>query len=346
MDRRADLSYIARQLGFAACRVAPAHTAAHADRFYAWLEAGHHGDMAWLARDPKRRADPAAVLPGCQSVIVLATSYYQGQAPPPHPAAATGRIARYAWGDDYHDVITPRLHDLASHLADLGGTQKVYVDTGPVLERDFATAAGLGWNGKSTLQLDQQLGTWFFLSEIYTTLHIPPDGPATPRCGSCTRCIDACPTAAITAPHHLDATRCLSYLTIEHLGPIPEEFRTALGDRIYGCDDCLDACPWNRFAQASREAWPQLRQAYQRPLRDWLSLSQDSFSSTFRRSPIRRLGLPRFLRNVCTALGNVGTQEDLPPLRQAAASAAPLVAEHATWAIAQIEARHALSPPN
>lgn len=326
----------AAELGFSDCRIAAATEAPHAAKYHQWLAEGKHGEMAWLARDPARRADPRIVLPGCRSVITLALNYYPGDKPSEHPEPGY-RIARYAWNDDYHDLIEKRLREFDTRLQTLGGTQKPYVDTGPVLERDFATAAGLGWSGKSTMQIHRRLGTWFFLAEILTTLHLPPDPPFGDHCGKCTRCIDACPTRAITAPHQLDARRCISYLTIEHKGPIPEEFRTAIGDRLYGCDACLDACPWNRFAQTSRDATFHARnEIFAHRTRDFLALDDSAFRTLFARSPIKRIKRPRFLRNVCIVLGNTGTPEDLPALHQAATDPDPLISESATWAIAQI----------
>ena len=205
--------------------------------------------MEWLNRAPERRVDPAQVLPGARSLILLAASYYQGQCNRRLP----GRIARYAWGEDYHDLLLRRMMPIDAFLRSRGGVQKCYVDTGPVLEREFAAISGLAWQGKSTMCLSEKLGTWFFIGVILTTLELPADEPRQNRCGRCTRCIDACPTKAITAPYRLDARRCISYLTIEHKGSIPLEFRSAIGDRIYGCDDCLDVCPWNRFARETRE---------------------------------------------------------------------------------------------
>ncbi|MBS0656665.1 MAG: tRNA epoxyqueuosine(34) reductase QueG [Verrucomicrobia bacterium] len=330
----------ARELGFAACRVAAAHPPEQSAHFEAWLDAGHAGDMSpWLERSRAKRSDPELVLPGVRSVVVLAMSYWQGG---PNSAAGQGRIARYAWGDDYHELIAERLERLAKVLAEAGGAQRCYVDTGPILERSFAAEAGVGWQGKSTMLLSRELGTWFFLAEILTTLELPADPPAAAHCGKCTRCLDACPTAAISPerPFRLEARRCLSYLTIEHKGSIPVEFRAALGDRIYGCDDCLDACPWNRFAQRSREAAFQLRPAMAgRPLREYLELDDDTFRLLFHGSPIKRIKRRGFLRNVCVALGNVGGPDDLPALRRAAADPEPLVAEHAAWAVGQIEHR-------
>lgn len=331
----------ARSLGFDDCRVAPALPAAHRELYEQWVADGKYGDMAWMARNIERRADPRVVLPGARSVIVLALNYYQGH--PPHSSHPSYRIARYAWNDDYHDLIEKKLRELDAFLVAHGGTQKPYVDTGPVLERDFASESGLGWGGKSTMQIHRHLGTWFFLADILTTLDLPADTPAKDMCGKCTRCIDACPTQAITTPRRMDARRCISYLTIEHKGSIPLEFRKAIGDRIYGCDACLDACPWNRHAQESREAAFQARETvFTKSLRDFLALTDDEFRALFARSPIKRIKRPAFLRNVCVALGNVGTPDDLPALEAAAADLHPLIAEHARWAMVEICQRHGL----
>jgi len=325
---------VAGALGFDDCRIAAVGgPAPHAVEFHRWIAAGEHGDMDYMAKAPARRADPREVLTGVQSVVTVALNYFTSATAAPRG----GRIARYAHGDDYHDVMDPRLRDLAAALEEMGGVQRLYVDTGPVLERDWASAAGLGWNGKSTVQIHTRLGAWFFLGEVLTTLPLAPDAPARDRCGSCTRCITACPTRAITAPHHVDARRCISYLTIEHKGSVPEEFRRAMGDRIYGCDDCLDACPWNRFARESREAAFAARPfVTQWALRDFLALTDETFRTLFRHSPIRRIKRPAFLRNVCIALGNTGTAADLPALETAAADPHPLISEHARWAIAEI----------
>jgi epoxyqueuosine reductase len=339
--RRRRLHAVATALGFDDLRVAAVTgPAARAGRFLSWLAEGAHGSMGWLAKDPGRRVDPREVLPGCRSVISVALNYLPPETTHPLRAGARGRFARYAYGDDYHGVMEARLRDLAAEVEALGGTHRYYVDTGPVLERDWASAAGLGWNGKSTVQIHRRLGTWFFLGEILTTLVIAPDEESRGHCGSCTRCMVACPTQAITAPHRMDARRCLSYLTIEHKGSIPEEFRRALGDRIYGCDDCLEVCPWNRFAVASREqAFAARPFVHGWLLREFLELSDAGFRELFRWSPVKRIGRPAFLRNVCVALGNVGEADDLPALRAAAADPDPLIAEHARWALAEVEAR-------
>lgn len=336
----------AAELGFDDCRIARAGEATHAQEFKDWIAEGKHGEMAWLERTPERRCDPRAVLDGCRTLVCLAMNYFPGKSPFPEGSEGGYRIARYAWNNDYHDLIEARLKEFDTRLQSLGGTQKRYVDTGPVLERDFATDSGLGWNGKSTMQIHRRLGTWFFLAEILTTLDLAPDEPFGDHCGKCTRCISACPTQAITAPHRLDARRCISYLTIENKGPIPEEFREAIGDRIYGCDDCLDACPWNRFAAESREATFLARQSvFQMRLRDFLDLDDEGFRTLFAKSPIKRIKRHRFLRNVCVALGNTGTQDDLPALSRALADPDPLVSEHADWAINRIHGR-LRQPPN
>ncbi|MEA3188797.1 MAG: epoxyqueuosine reductase [Chthoniobacter sp.] len=334
-----ELSTRARALGFDVCRVALCTPPAHADAFRQWLELGCAGEMTWLDRNKERRTDPQLVLPGTRSVVVLGMSYFT----PGTRTAEAGRIARYAWGNDYHPIIEGKLRELDAILAGHGGVQKCYVDTGPILERDIAAQAGAGWHGKSTMLINRQLGTWFFLAEILTTLAIEPDAPEPDRCGKCTRCLDACPTGALTSAHQLDARRCISYLTIELKGSIPTELRPLLGDRIYGCDDCLDACPWNRFAQVSRESAFAAREATAgMSLADYLALTDEQFRTLFRHSPIKRIKRRGFLRNVCVALGNVGTPRDLPSLEHAANDPEPLIAEHAQWALERIRERSGL----
>ena len=337
----------AESLGFALCRIAPCSAPPHAAEFRAWLADGRAGEMAWLERNADRRTDPQLVLPGARSVVVLAMNYFAGERRAESGERKIGgvpisdhRIARYAWGDDYHELIEAKLRALDAWLTARGGRQRCYVDTGPMLERDFAALAGVGWHGKSTMLIHPQLGAWFFLAEILTTLDLAPDGPLPDRCGKCTRCITACPTGAITAPHQLDARRCISYLTIELKGSIPEDLRPLIGDRIYGCDDCAAACPWNRFAQASTETAFVARDfVHHWTLRDFLALDDDGFRALFKKSPIKRIKRRGFLRNVCVALGNTGTAADLPALARAAADPEPLIAEHAAWAIARIRQR-------
>jgi epoxyqueuosine reductase len=329
----------AQTLGFDSCKIARLAPPAHSGEFRSWLREGGAGEMQWMERGAEKRCDPQQILPGACSIIVVALNYWQGADAAPR---TPGRIARYAWGDDYHELMLAKLEELSAFLTELGGSQKCYVDTGPILERDHAAEAGIGWHGKSTMLIDPKLGTWFFLGEILTTLELAADQPQPPRCGSCQRCITACPTGAITEPHRLDARRCISYLTIELKGAIPVDLRPLIGDRIYGCDDCLEACPWNRFAAVSREASFAARPALGMQLRDYLALDDVAFRNLFRRSPIKRIKRRGFLRNVCVALGNVGDERDLPALKQAAADLEPLIAEHANWAIQEIRAR--LSP--
>ncbi|MDX2082141.1 MAG: tRNA epoxyqueuosine(34) reductase QueG [Terrimicrobiaceae bacterium] len=328
------LHELAAAAGFDAVGVAPAVRAPHADSFQAWLGEGMHASMDWLAREPETRCRPDLLLPGARSVVALAMNYFlrDGERP-------VGRIARYARGRDYHHLIRKRLKRLDTAMMAEGGRQRCFVDSGPLLERDFAVLAGLAWHGKSTLALHPKLGTWFLLAAVITTLEFEPDSKRPDRCGSCTRCMVACPTGAIVAPHKVDARRCLSYWTIEHEGTFPEWVREALGDRIFGCDDCLDACPWNRFAEDAREADFRARPASLLPLRDYLGLDDETFRRLFEGSPIRRTGRQGFLRNVCTALGHVGQTEDLESLHRAAQDADEVVAEHARWALNRLEAR-------
>lgn len=329
------LQFVAQQLGFDDCRVAAAGPALHAERFKQWVADKEYGDMQWFERNVDRRVDPRVVLPGCRSVVSLALNYYPGES----SLTKNYKIARYAQNVDYHGIIEEKLKELDLAMQDLGGLQRYYVDTGPVLERDFASASGLGWNGKSTVQIHRKLGAWFFLAEVLTTLDLDPDKPARDHCGKCTACINACPTQAITGPRKMVATRCVSYFTIEHKGAIPVEFRRAIGDRLYGCDDCLAVCPWNRFAKVARETQFHAREAIMRhTLQDFLTLTEAEFNAVFQHSPIRRIKRERFLRNVCVVLGNVGTLADVPLLKNAL-KISPLVAEHALWAIDEIELR-------
>jgi epoxyqueuosine reductase len=346
-DLKARLVLFARQIGFDFCRIAACNAPAHAAEFREWLNEGAHGEMNYMQHGEEKRCDPEQVLPGAKSIVVFALNYFQGNAAlQAATTAKTGRVARYAWGEDYHEVIANKLHKIDEFLRKFGGQQKCYVDTGPVLERDHAAQAGIGWHGKSTMLIDQRLGTWFFLAEVFTTLELLPDEPVQDRCGTCERCITACPTGAITGPHQLDARRCISYLTIELKGAIPLELRPLIGDRIFGCDDCLDACPWNRFAQESREsAFSARRSTTGMSLREYLQLNDDQFRRLFKNSPIKRIKRRGFLRNVCVGLGNIGDPSDLPALECAAADVEPLIAEHATWAIRQIRVRQAQAQP-
>jgi epoxyqueuosine reductase len=335
----------ALQLGFDDCRVTTAEPPSSGPRLLDWLAAGNHGEMGYLARNAQKRIDPQHVLPGAKSIITLAVSYLPQSAPDtPQPVPHTaGFIARYARFRDYHDVIGERLKELTAFVNDLGGagTRSLwYVDTGPFLERDLAQRAGLGFIGKHTNLISRHLGNWLFLSEIITTLQLPAEQPEKNRCGSCTRCIAACPTGAITAPFQLDARLCISYLTIELKGSIPVELRPALGNRIYGCDDCLAVCPWNRFAKEGRLMKASFQPDLAEPdLLELLSLDEAGFRRRFSSSPIARAKRRGLLRNVCVALGNVGSHAAIPSLEKAAQDAEPLIAEHAAWAIDAIRGR-------
>ncbi|MGD1085980.1 MAG: tRNA epoxyqueuosine(34) reductase QueG [Verrucomicrobiota bacterium] len=334
----------ARQLGFDACQFTTALPPDNAAHFERWLAEGRHGGMAWLQRNAHKRVAPAQVLAGARSVITLAASYATRQPERPAAAPCDGEIARYARFSDYHDVLGARLKTLADYVNQLGGaaTRSLwYVDTGPLLERDLAQRAGLGFIGKHTNLISRQLGNWFFLAEILTTLALPPDAPERNHCGSCARCLAACPTGAITAPFELDARRCISYLTIELQGPIPVELRAAMGNRIYGCDDCLAVCPWNRFAREGALMAAHRREDLSAPdLAGLLSLDEAAFRARFDGTPILRARRRGFLRNVCVALGNVGGESALAALRRAASDPEPLIAEHAVWAMGRIEAMH------
>jgi epoxyqueuosine reductase len=342
----------ARELGFDDCRFTSAAAPEHREHFDRWLASGQHGEMGWLARNAHKRVDPQQVLAGVRTVICLAVSYAeeavvskQCSSASESPASSTlntGVVARYARFPDYHDLLAEPLRQLTAFVDQLGGGTRSlwYVDTGPVLERDLAQRAGLGFAGKHTNLISRRLGNWFFLAEILTPLALEPDAPEQNHCGSCTRCLTACPTQAITAPFQLDARRCISYLTIELKGAIPVELRPALGNRIYGCDDCLAACPWNRFAQAGSLMRGHARVDLAQPeLLALLALDDAAFKRRFAGTPPLRTKRRGLLRNVCVALGNVGDAAALPALRQAALDPEPLIAEHAQWAIRQVEQR-------
>jgi epoxyqueuosine reductase len=325
------LRAMARELGFGPVGVAAVPVELRRDYFRQWLAEHQHGEMAWMARDPERRSHPEQVLPEARSILCFGLNYYQ-----PEPERR-GRIAKYALGKDYHKVMINKLKRICTWLQELGTVNRPYVDTGPLLEKPIAAAAGLGWQGKNTMVLNEEDGQWLFLGFILTTYAFPPDEGKADRCGTCTRCIDVCPTRAITAPYQLDARKCISYLTIEHKGPIPLPYRRLIGDHLYGCDDCLDVCPWNKWARMTREASFSARPYPD--LREMLAMDDAAFAETFAGSPIKRLKRGRWLRNICIVLGNTGGPADLPALQQAASEADPLVSEHAAWAIAEIEAR-------
>ena len=327
-------------LGFGAIGFAEAGVAPYADRLSAWLAAGRHGTMAWIARDPARRVDPRVVLSGARTVISASVPYYRGDWPAPEAAGPRGHIARYAWGRDYHKRIRSRLRRLARAIAAICPEARwlAYVDTGPMLDRAWAERAGVGWIGKNTNVILQGKGSWFFLGEILTDLAIDPDPPARNHCGTCSRCIAACPTGAIVGPYQLDARRCISYLTIEHRGAIPLELRPLIGTRIFGCDDCQEVCPWNRFAVATSDPDFADRPEQQTPeLIPLLSLDEDAFRARFQGTAILRAKRNGFVRNVAVALGNLGDRRSVAPLAKALESDPdPLVRGHAAWALGRI----------
>ena len=336
----------ARELGFDICRFTtaiPPETGAHLNE---WLAQSRHGEMTWLAKNAAKRTDPELVLPGSKSVICLAASYSRNEGDDPISPTGDchGTVARYARFEDYHDLMGVKLKALAEFIDQnhqSASRSLWYTDTGPVLERDFAQRAGIGFVGKHTNVISRSFGNWILLGEILTTLELEPDDPERNRCGKCTRCIEACPTRAITGPFQLDARLCISYLTIELKGAIPLELRPLIGGRIFGCDDCLEVCPWNRFAKAGRimneHARPELATM---DLVGLLELDDASFKSRFRATPLMRLKRRGLLRNACVALGNIGDRRAVPALQSASKDSEPLVAEHALWAVSRIEERH------
>ncbi len=359
----------ARALGFEQVGFAPAEAPANLEAFKAWLERGWHGEMSYMARADavRRRTSPPEALPGCRSIVVVSLRY-MGRGPQPDEdpglpiavrdaSAASplhGIVAGYAAGPDYHGVFEARLSELARFVEDLAPQTKTrsYVDYGPVLERDHAQRAGLGWIGKNTMLIDPGLGSYLLLGELLTTLDLPPDPPFTAdRCGTCTRCIKACPTDAIRGPRLLDARRCISYLTIELRGPIPVSLRPALGRRVFGCDICQEVCPWNGDVPSARGSPLGIRPGEPLPTRsmlEWaselLELSADAYRERYRGTVFSRPGRDGMLRNLCVGLGNSGESDALPVLDRAAADHSKLVREHARWAIDRLTGRSATEP--
>ncbi|MBX9663337.1 tRNA epoxyqueuosine(34) reductase QueG [Novosphingobium sp.] len=329
----------AARLGFAACGIAPAtDDPLRAARLEQWLAGGNHGAMEWMETRLEHRRGPQSLWPAAQSVIALGMSY----APAIDPLALAevrdrARISVYAQGADYHDVVKRALKALARWIvAEVPGSEvKVFVDTAPVMEKPLGEAAGIGWQGKHTNLVSRSHGSWLFLGAIYTTLVLEPDPPHADRCGTCTACQRACPTDAFPAPYRLDARRCISYLTIEHKGPIPAEFRAALGNRIYGCDDCLAVCPWNSFAgtaHANKAFLPRAELAAPR-LAELLALDDAGFRALFAGSPIKRIGRDRFVRNCLYAAGNSADPALMAPVQRLLADPDPAVADAASWAL-------------
>lgn len=345
-DPRDAIRARAAALGFDVCRFASAVEPWSAgERLRQFVEAGRHGEMGWMERTLDRRGHPTAMWPEARTAIVLGMNY--GPETDPLPALADrsrGYLSVYARGDDYHELIKGRLKTLAGLVAARTGEDvKVFVDTAPLMEKPLAERAGIGWQGKHTNLLSREHGSWLFLGVILSTAAIAPDEAESEHCGSCRACLDACPTAAFPAPFQLDARRCLSYLTIEHAGPWAAEFRVAAGPRIYGCDDCLAVCPWNKFAVEAREARLQARDALVAPpLGDLARLDDAAFRALFSKSPVKRIGRARFLRNVLYAIGNSGDAGLLPAVEARLDDEAPLVRGAAAWALRRLAPdRHA-----
>ncbi len=336
----------AERLGFDAIGFARAKAHPDRRRLLAWLAEGRHGTMDWMARNPARRSDPGAILREARTVISVALGYYRGDWPNAgDPAPLSGRIARYAWGRDYHKRVRKRLLSLTRAIRAMEPTARIapYIDTGPVLDRAWAVEAGIGWIGKNTNVILKRAGSWYFLGELLTDLELPADLPSKSYCGSCSRCITACPTGAIVGPYQLDARRCISYLTIEHRGGIPLELRPAIGTRIFGCDDCQEVCPWNRFATHTSNPEFAARPEQQTPeLLPLLALDEAAFSARFQGTTLRRAGRDRFVRNVAVALGNLGDPRAVAALRRALLGDADRsVRGHAAWALGKIADSHA-----
>jgi len=338
---KAALGDAARARGFDAVGVVRPNAIPQArDRLARFLADGAHGDMAWLANGPERRSDPRLMWEGVRSIVMLGLNYGPDDDPlAPLTRRGRGTISVYARGDDYHELVKSKLKSLARWLiAHAGGDVKVFVDTAAVMEKPLAEAAGLGWQGKHTNLVSREFGSWLFLGAIFTTLDLPADAPHSDGCGSCRACLDICPTAAFPAPYRLDARRCISYLTIEHTGPIPRDLRPLMGNRIYGCDDCLAVCPWNKFAQAGREAKLAVREALRAPqLADLARLDDGGFRALFAKSPVKRTGRDRFVRNVLIAIGNSGDASLAPEAERLLGDASPLVRGAAVWALGRLD---------
>ncbi|WP_246722222.1 tRNA epoxyqueuosine(34) reductase QueG [Methylosinus sp. H3A] len=329
------------ELGFDLCAITPADAPAKAgERLAEWLAVGAHGDMSWMEETADRRASPEALWPQARSIVMLGVDY--GARGDPLATLAKpdrGAISLYARRRDYHEVIKGRLKQLASFLLARagGGEVKVFVDTAPVMEKPLAQAAGLGWQGKHTNLVSRRFGSWLLLGAIFTDLALEPDTPEQDHCGSCRKCLDICPTKAFPAPYRLDARRCVAYLTIEHKGQIPREFREAVGNRVFGCDDCLAVCPWNKFAQATRDAKLALREELSEPaLADLAALDDPGFRALFAGTPVKRLGHARFRRNVAIAIGNSKIPALAAAVEPLLGDPSPLARGAAVWALARL----------
>jgi epoxyqueuosine reductase len=335
----ADVKAEALRVGFDRAGIARAERLAAADRLREWLAAGRHGSMEWMADQPERREDVRRELPWAKSVVCVALSYAPSLPEPPHPAGA-GRVARYARGADYHAVMNGKLDRLADFMKARGARTWRWADTGPLMEKAWAEAAGVGWVGKNTNLIHERAGSWLVLGEVVTDAELEPDPPAEDRCGSCTRCLEACPTQAFTAAWELDARRCISYLTIEHRGGIEPELRAKMGDWVFGCDVCQEVCPWNSGAPAGRDSGLAARHAAAAPdPAEWLRLTREDRLGVVRGTAMRRARVEMMRRNAAVALGNIGDPAALPALREAADDPDPLVAEHARWSIGRLASR-------
>ena len=330
----------ARALGFEVCGIAALHRdPQREERLAAFIAAGRHGDMDWLASTGERRKSPFALWPHARSAVMLGMNYAPGENPLERlKQKDAGNISVYALGRDYHAVLKGKLKTLAAHLASRTSAEvKVFVDTAPLMEKPLAQEAGIGWQGKHTNLVSREFGSWLFLGAILTTARLAPDIAEPDRCGSCRACLDVCPTNAFPSPYQLDARRCISYLTIEHKGHIDAEFRAAFGNRIYGCDDCLAVCPWNKFAQAASETKLAARSDLQEPpLAELLALDDRAFRGKFAGSPVKRTGRDRFLRNVLIAAGNSSNPDLKPHIIPLLADPSPLVRAMAVWALARL----------
>jgi len=339
----------ARAQGFDAIGVTRPDAIGEAKTYFErFIAEGQHGDMDWLAGTAARRTDPQVLWPDARAVIMLGMNYGPDRDPLEIlKERAAGAISVYAQGDDYHELIKSRLKAIARWLvANAGGDVKVFVDTAAVMEKPLAASAGLGWQGKHTNLVSRENGSWLFLGAIFTTLELPPDAPEIDHCGTCQACLEICPTKAFPAPYQLDARRCISYLTIEHKGPIPRELRAAMGNRIYGCDDCLAVCPWNKFAQAGREAKLAARDALRTPkLAELARLDDTAFRALFSKSPVKRTGRDRFMRNVLIAVGNSGDVALAAEAERLLDDASPLVRGAAVWALRRLDPQRLAALP-
>lgn len=348
MPTYSQISQKAHRLGFDVLRVVNVRDLSGKEGWHQDLEAflsrEHHGTMEWMEERADERADPQKLWPDTQSIVMLGMNY----APDTNPLEdlinkSNAAISVYARRRDYHDVIKGKLKELAGFLVKDGGKVKVFVDTAPVMEKPLAHACGLGWQGKHTVLVSRDFGSWLFLGAIFTTLDLPSDKPETDHCGTCTRCLDICPTQAFPAPYQLDARRCISYLTIEHKGPIDREFRAKMGNRIFGCDDCLAVCPWNKFAKASQETRLSLQDELKSlPLQELVQLDDAAFRAMFKGTPIKRTGRERFLRNALIAMGNSQNSDLIPHLLPLLHDPSPLLRGMAVWALGQLDPLMAL----